>query len=404
MPPDPLTVAADHLVTPDGVLSPGWLRAERGRIAAVGPGEPPDGDGHRGDWLHGHWALPGFIDMHVHGGGGASFTDGGAAGARRAAAFHRAHGTTRIIASLVTAPADELAARTGLLAGLADEGVIDGIHLEGPFLSAARCGAQDPRYLIDPDPALFARLRAAARGWLKMITIAPELPGADAVIRAAAEAGVIAAAGHTDASAEVTEAAITAGVSHATHLFNGMRPFRHRDPGPAGALLDRQVTCEAVADGIHLDDITIRLIARAAGAGHLVLITDAMAAAGMPDGRYRLGPQAVTVAGGVARLTVPAADGPDARDLAQPALGSIAGSTATMAQVVRHAVTAAGLPAPDVAAAASATPARRLGLTAEAGALRPGLAADLVLLDSDARLATVVARGQVVPRWAPPTG
>jgi N-acetylglucosamine-6-phosphate deacetylase len=397
MPPDSLTVAADHLLTPDGVLSPGWLRAERGRITAMGPGEPPGDAGHQ---LHGHWALPGFIDMHVHGGGGASFTGGGAADARRAAAFHRAHGTTRIIASLVTAPADELIARTALLAGLADEGVIDGIHLEGPFLSAARCGAQDPRYLIDPDPDLFARLSAAARGWLKMITIAPELPGAAAVIRAAAEAGVIAAAGHTDASAEVTEAAIAAGVSHATHLFNGMRPFRHRDPGPVGALLDAEVTCEAVADGIHLDDIAIRLIARAAGAGNLVLITDAMAAAGMPDGRYQLGPQAVTVAGGVARLTVAAAAAAEERS----ALGSIAGSTATMAEVVRHAVTAAGLPLPVAAAASSATPARRLGLAAEAGALCAGLAADLVLLDSDARLTAVIARGQLVPGWTPPAG
>jgi N-acetylglucosamine-6-phosphate deacetylase len=388
MPPDSLTVAADHLLTPDGVLSPGWLRAERGRITAMGPGEPPGDAGHQ---LHGHWALPGFIDMHVHGGGGASFTGGGAADARRVAAFHRAHGTTRIIASLVTAPADELIARTALLAGLADEGVIDGIHLEGPFLSAARCGAQDPRYLIDPDPDLFARLSAAAQGWLKMITIAPELPGAAAVIRAAAEAGVIAAAGHTDASAEVTEAAIAAGVSHATHLFNGMRPFRHRDPGPVGALLDAEVTCEAVADGIHLDDIAIRLIARAAGAGNLVLITDAMAAAGMPDGRYQLGPQAVTVAGGVARLTAAAAAAEE-----RSALGSIAGSTATMAHVVNHAITSARLPVAEVAAAASTTPARIVGLAGVTGALRRGLAADLVLLNEDFTLRAVMSRGQWV--------
>ena len=393
MPPDSLTVTADHLLTPGGVLSPGWLRADSGRITDMGAGEPPGTPSQ-----HGHWALPGFVDMHVHGGGGASFTDGGAGDARRAAAFHRAHGTTRIVASLVTAPADELVTRAGLLAGLADEGVIDGIHLEGPFLSAARCGAQDPRYLIDPDPALFARLLTAARGHLKMITVAPELPGADAVIRAATEAGVIAAAGHTDASAEVTVAAIEAGISHATHLFNGMRPLGHRDPGPAGALLDHEVTCEVVADGIHLHDITIRLVARAAGRGHLVLITDAMAAAGMPDGDYRLGPQAVTVAGGVARLAVPGAPGGAA------ATGSIAGSTATMASVVRHALTAVGLPAPDVAAAASGTPARRLGLAAEAGALRPGLAADVVLLDEDSELTTVIARGQVVPPWTAPAG
>jgi N-acetylglucosamine-6-phosphate deacetylase len=392
---EPFIVAADHVVTPSGWLSPGWLRIGGRRIEAMGEGEPPEPA-----TFHARWALPGFIDMHVHGGGGASFTEGGPGDARRAAAFHRAHGTTRIIASLVTAPVDELERRVTMLAALADEGVIDGIHLEGPFLSAARCGAQNPRYLTAPDVAAFWRLHAAARGWLKMITIAPELPGALGVIRAAAGAGVIAAAGHTDASAEVTAAAVAAGVSHATHLFNGMRPLAHRDPGPAGALLDSQVTCEVVADGAHLHDTVIRLAARAAGPGNLVLITDAMAAAGMPDGTYRLGDLAVTVTDGVARL-VPAAAAPagtlPATATASGPLGAIAGSTATMDQVVRHAITAVGLSVPDVAAAASTTPARRLGLAGETGALHPGLSADLVLLDGDFRLTTVMASGTVIP-------
>ena len=374
--PTPAVIAAAHVVTPDRVLAPGWLRIADGRIAATGEGEPPEPAAYRG-----HWALPGFIDMHVHGGGGASFTEGGADDARRAAAFHRAHGTTGIVASLVTAPADELERRVVMLARLADEGVIDGIHLEGPFLSAARCGAQDPRYLISPDVAVFSRLHAAARGWLRMITVAPELPGALDVIRAAAAAGVIAAAGHTDASAEVTAAGIAAGVSHATHLFNGMRPLGHRDPGPVGALLDEQVTCEVVTDGTHLHDVTVRLAARAAGPGNLVLITDAMAAAGMADGTYQLGKLEVTVAGGVARLA---------------STGAIAGSTATMDQVVRHAITSVGLPVADVAAAASTTPARRLGLAAETGSLTPGLSADVVLLDEAFRLATVLAAGAAV--------
>jgi N-acetylglucosamine-6-phosphate deacetylase len=377
-PPTSALVAAEHVVTPEGVLAPGWLRIDGGRIATVGAGEPPEPATHRG-----HWALPGFIDMHVHGGGGASFTEGGADDARRTAAFHRAHGTTRIVASLVTAPAGELESRLAMLADLADEGIIDGLHLEGPFLSPARCGAQNPQYLIPPDVATFARLHAAARGWLKMITIAPELPGALDVIRAAAASGVIAAAGHTDASAEVTAEAIAGGISHATHLFNAMRPLGHRAPGPVGALLDHPVTCEVIADGTHLHDVTIRLIARAAGPGNVVLITDAMAAAGMPDGTYRLGELAVTVADGVARL----ADG----------TAAIAGSTATMDQVVRHAIAAAGLPVADVAAAASTTPARRLGLSAETGALRAGLAADLVLLDEAWQLKTVIARGAPTP-------
>ncbi len=372
-------VAADHVVTPDGILSPGWLQVADGRIAAVEAGQPPTAATHRG-----RWALPGFIDMHVHGGGGASFTDGGPDDARRAAAFHRAHGTTRIIASLVTAPIDELERRSAMLAELADAGVIDGIHLEGPFLSAARCGAQNPRYLTLPDVAAFTRLQASSRGWLRMITVAPELPGATEVIRAAAAAGVIAAAGHTDASAEATAEAIAAGLSHATHLFNGMRPIGHRSPGPVGALLDHQVSCEVVADGAHLDDLIIRLAARAAGPGNLVLITDAMAAAGMPDGDYQLGELAVTVSDGVARLA----------DLATGGVGSIAGSTATMELVVRRAITAVGLPVADVAAAASGNPARRLGLDGITGSLRAGLAADIVLLDEEFRLSAVIARGE----------
>jgi N-acetylglucosamine-6-phosphate deacetylase len=372
--------AGAHIVTPEGLLSPGWIAVDGGRIAGLGHGDPGE-QGPVTD-LGRQWVLPGFVDIHVHGGGGASFTEGGAGDARRAAAFHRRHGSTRIVASLVTAPVDELAQRAAMLADLADEGVIDGIHLEGPFLSTVRCGAQDPRYLIDPDLAVFERLRAAARGHLRMITIAPELPGATELIRAVVAAGIVATVGHSDATAEVTAAAIDAGANHATHLFNGSRPMDHREPGPPGALLDaaadRRVTCEAICDGTHLHDMTIRLIARTGG---LVLVTDAMAAAGMPDGAYRLGELAVTVAGGVARL----AEG-------TPGAGSIAGSTATMAHVVNHAITSAGLPVTEVAAGASGLPARVVGL-AEPGALVPGAVADLVVLDEDFRLTAVMARG-----------
>jgi N-acetylglucosamine-6-phosphate deacetylase len=253
--------------------------------------------------------------------------------------------------------------------------------------------------MLAPDVAVFERLRAAARGHLRVLTLAPELPGAIRVVQAAARAGVTVAIGHTDATAEVTSAAIDAGATHATHLFNGMRPPHHREPGAVGALLDRdEVTCEVIADGVHLHDMTIRLAARAAGPGRLVLITDAMAAAGMPDGSYRLGSVRVDVAGGVARL----ADQPGSAGVPAPGgragdalpAGPIAGSTATMASVVRHAL-AAGLPVTEVAAAASTTPARVLGIGDRTGALRPGLAADLVVCDDDFRLRAVMRRG----RW-----
>ena len=394
-------LSAGHVVTPDAVLSPGWIRLAGSRIDAVGLGEPPAEPGLPVTSLRGRWVLPGFVDMHVHGGGGASFTAGTAEDAWRAAEFHRRNGTTTMLASLVTAPLADLEARAAMLAGLAREGVIAGLHLEGPFLAAARCGAQDPRYMIAPDVAAFDRLLAMAAGWLRVITLAPELPGATDLITAAAQAGVIAAVGHTDATADVTAAAVDAGASHATHLFNGMRPLHHREPGPVGALLDRdEVSCEVIADGVHLHDTAIRLVARAAGPGRLVLITDAMAAAGMSDGRYRLGSMWVDVAGGVARLAANAGPDGDAASGAEAGprvSGAIAGSTATMASVVRHAV-AAGLPVTDVAAAASTNPARVLGLAGRTGALCPGLDADLVVCDEAFGLRAVMRRGEWVTR------
>jgi len=375
---DHLTLAGGRILTPGGVLSPGWIRLTGNVIDAAGAGAAP---GRPEVDLRGQWVLPGFIDLHVHGGGGASFTEGHEDDARKVAEFHHTRGTTNLLASLVTAPLAELEARSAMLAGLADEGVIAGLHLEGPFLSPARRGAQDPRHMLAPDVAVFERLHAAARGHLRVITLAPELPGAAAVIEAATRSGVTVAVGHTDATAEVTVSAIDAGATHATHLFNGMRPPHHREPGAVGALLDRtEVTCELIADGVHLHDMVVRLAARLAGPGRLVLVSDAMSAAGMPEGSYHLGSLRVTVAGGVARLT----DDPGR---------AIAGSTATLAGVVRHAV-AAGLPVPDVAAAASAVPARVLGLDDRTGALSPGRAADLVICDDDFRPRAVMRQGE----------
>jgi N-acetylglucosamine-6-phosphate deacetylase len=396
-----LLLAGGRVVTPDGVLDPGWIRLAGPLIDAVGSGHAPEQPAVD---LRGQWVLPGFADMHVHGGGGASFTEGTLDEARKAAEFHRAQGSTTMLASLVTAPLAELETRAAMLAGLADDGLIAGLHLEGPFLAPARRGAQDARHMLVPDVAVFERLHAAARGHLRVLTLAPELPGAAAVIQAARGVGVTVAVGHTDATAEVTMAAIDAGATHATHLFNGMRPLHHREPGAAGALLDRdEISCEVIADGVHLHDITVRLAARVKGPGGLVLVSDAMAAAGMPDGSYRLGSMRVTVAGGVARLLEDPADpdraagpahagGPGQAGPAARA-GAIAGSTATLADVARHAI-AAGLPVPDVAAAASTTPAGLLGLAGRTGALRPGLAADLVVCGDDFRPRAVMRQGQ----------
>lgn len=375
-----LTWTNARVVGPDRIVEGGWLYVTGGRIAAVGEaGDPlPPGavrDGVVED-LGGRYVTPGFVDMHTHGGGGASFTTGDQDEARTAAAFHLGHGTTTCLASLVTAPPSDLARMAGALGELVDDGVLAGVHLEGPFLSAKRCGAQDPEYLMPPDPEALATVLRPAH--VRMVTLAPELGGAVDAVRRVVDAGVIAAVGHTDASYAETVAAFDAGATVATHLFNGMRGLHHRDPGPVGAALtDGRVTVELINDGIHLHPAVVAMAARAATGG-VALVTDAMAAAGMGDGDYRLGSMDVRVADGVARLATG---------------DNIAGSTLTMDSAVHNAVHAAGLSVPAAVAAATVAPARALGLAGELGAVRPGLRADLLVLDADLRVSRVVRAG-----------
>jgi N-acetylglucosamine-6-phosphate deacetylase len=258
---------------------------------------------------------------------------------------------------------------------------IVGAHLEGPYLSRVRCGAQNPTYLAAPDLADFAKLLDAGRGTLKMITIAPELPGALEVIAAAVAAGVVAAVGHTDASYEQTTAAFDAGATVATHLFNGMRPIHHREPGPVLAALDAGVGCEVINDGVHVHPAVLRMVADR-DPSQLVLVTDAISATGIGDGEYRLGGQLVSVIDGQARLT---------------ANGSLAGSTMTMDFAVQQAVQVAGLPLEVAVAAASSNPARLMGMADQRGSIAPGLQADLIHLDADLRPLRVMRAG----RWLP---
>ncbi|MUN40902.1 N-acetylglucosamine-6-phosphate deacetylase [Actinomadura litoris] len=331
--------------------------------------------------LGGRYVVPGFVDMHVHGGAGASYQAGTAEDARRAAAFHLAAGTTTTIASLVTGDPRELADAVAALADLAADGVLAGVHLEGPYLARERCGAHDPALLRPPDLDEFRRLAELGRGHLRMITVAPELPGALDLVRAAGDAGVIAAVGHTEAPGAIARAAFDAGARVATHLFNAMRPLHHREGGPiAAALTDPRVTVELINDGVHVEPAVARLAFDAAGPGRVALITDAMAAAGMGDGDYRLGVMDVQVRGGRATL----AGG-----------SSIAGSTITMADGFRRAVTEVGLPIERAAEAAALTPARALGIDARVGSLEPGKDADLLVLDDDLTVSRVMKGG----RW-----
>jgi N-acetylglucosamine-6-phosphate deacetylase len=315
----------------------------------------------------------------VHGGGGASFTSGDADEAQRAIAYHLGHGTTTMLASLVTAPVAELRDATTAFAPLIASGALAGVHYEGPYLSAARCGAQNPAHLRDPDLDELSGLLDL--GGVRMVTIAPELPRALDAIRLLVERGVVAAIGHTDATYEQTLAAVGAGASVGTHVCNGMRPIHHREPGPVVALLRASgVVCEQVADGIHLHDGMLGFTAQMAGAARVALVTDAMAAAGMPDGEYELGGLSVKVADGVARLS---------RD------GAIAGSTLTMDAAFRHAVHS-GVSIVDAAVMAATTPAAVLGLTDEVGVVAPGRRADLVLMDENLQVTGVLRAGAPV--------
>jgi N-acetylglucosamine-6-phosphate deacetylase len=344
--------------------------------------------------------LPGLVDIHTHGGGGASYPDATTPDeALVAVREHRDHGTTTLVASLVTATPATLRQRVGVLAALADAGEIAGIHLEGPFVAKARCGAQDPQLIQAPDAALVRELAELARGHLVTMTVAPELPGIagdGGVTDVLITAGALPSFGHTDASwGQATDALADARArldadparrsarATVTHLFNGMRPFAHRDPGPIPAFLAAaargEVVIELIGDGTHLAPELVQSVFSLVGAQNIALVTDAMAAAGMADGAYRLGSLDVTVAHGVARLTHG---------------GAIAGGTAHLLDVVRTTV-AGGVPLLDAVRAASTTPATVLG-DERVGALEVGRRADIVVTDDALQVLSVRRGGAVV--------
>lgn len=377
-------LAGARTVLPTGIVDDGRVVVEGARITAASGADarPAAGPGTATVDLSGHWLVPGFVDLHNHGGGGASFTSGSVEDVLTGIRTHREHGTTTLVASTVTEETDQLAQRAGLLSELAEQGDLAGIHFEGPFISPCRKGAHSAALLRDPDPAEVRKLVDAARGQARMVTLATELPGGLDSVRLLTEQGVIAAVGHTDATYEQTVAAIDAGATVATHLFNAMPTLGHRAPGPVTALLeDERVTVELINDGTHLHPAALQLAFRHAGAARVAFITDAMDAAGFGDGRYLLGPLEVEVSDGVARLV----EG-----------GSIAGSTLTLDRAFQRAVTVDGLPVEDVVAALSANPARLLGKADEVGSLSPGTYADLVVLDEEFALKGVMRRGEWV--------
>lgn len=371
-------LAGGRVVTPGGVLGNAWVHVAGDAVVSIETSKPavdaPVVD------LDGAWLLPGYVDIHMHGGGGHSVADS-LPGMEAAVAYHRGHGTTSTLVSLMTAPVDDMSEQLGWAAELTHRGPtlrghVLGSHLEGPFLSPRRRGAQNAAHMIAPDPAILDRFLAAADGSLRMATLAPELEGATALISPLRDAGVIVAMGHSDATYEQAAAAIHAGANHVTHLFNAMPPLHHRAPGLIGAALEAGIACELINDGRHVHPALIGLVARLIDCP--VLITDAIDAAGVGDGSFVLAGQEVHVQDGEARLA---------------STRSLAGSTLTMDEALRRSVKDSGLPLELASAAAAANPARVLGLETSIGSIAPGQLADLVVLDDDLEVTAVMAAG-----------
>jgi N-acetylglucosamine-6-phosphate deacetylase len=381
-----LVLRGGRVITPGGVLATD-VAVSAHTIAAVARMAAKDAAGAEVVDLDGRWVLPGFIDVHVHGGGGAQCNATDPAEVATVARFHAQHGTTALLATTVAAPVAELVAATQAIravSGAPADGSAEvlGAHLEGPFLSPLRPGAMEPGHFLDPD-AEAARSLLEGDG-VRWMTVAPERPGGLELVRRAAAKGVVIALGHSDATYDEAAAAAAAGARVLTHAFNAMRPLHHREPGVLGAALDLpEIACEVICDGVHVDAAAVRLLMRLKGPKGTILITDAIEATGLPDGGYRLGGRPVTVRDG--RATLPETD-------------TIAGSTLTMDRALRNAVSFGGVTVEAAARMAATTPAELLGIAHRKGVVAAGRDADLVILDDDLALAGVLARGRWVRR------
>ena len=319
----------------------------------------------------GLWIVPGFIDIHVHGGGGADFMDATPDAVRQVARTHARHGTTTLLATTLTAEREQIDRCIASVREVMDspgpgEARIVGIHLEGPYISAAKRGAQPQAFIRPPDWDEMERWISLSGGAIKLVTIAPEIDGALDFIRRAAAAGVVVSIGHTSATVKEARAGIDAGARNATHLFNAMPPLAHRAPGAAAALLESDdVSVELIADGVHLHPAIAGIVSKIKGPGRIILITDAMAGAAMPDGEYSLGGSPVTVQSGTASFSD----------------GTLAGSVLTMNQAFHNIRRFAGTIPSDAAAMTSLNAARLIGIDVWTGRLEVDFRADLAVID-----------------------
>jgi N-acetylglucosamine-6-phosphate deacetylase len=386
-----IVLCADRLFTPQQEIQNPLLFIEEGLISAVSSRGEREIPNHAtvidlAKDVAGAILAPGFVDIHMHGGAGLDVMRASLSELPYLNKFLTTHGVTGYFPTTVAAPLDQTCAALESLAdaieaptdnGNAAQARPLGIHLEGPFLSHKRRGVHPPEYLVEPTLAIFERLWQAARGQVRMMTIAPELPGALEVIAEAARRKVCVSIGHSDAELDAARAGVRAGARHATHTFNAMRPLDHRDPGIlAEVLTDSQITADIIADGIHVAPEVVQLFLKAKGVERSVLITDATAAAGMPDGTYQLGPIQVEVKDG--RCTMD---------------GKLAGSVLTMDRAVRNVTQFAGWSLQDAIRAATLNPARAVGL-AQSGVLAPGAEANVVVLNPSGEVQQTFVRGR----------
>lgn len=361
-----------------------WLLVERERITDIGwDTRPPDIEAQRID-LQGRSLVPGFIDLHAHGAEGHDTMDATPDALRHMAHFYARHGVTAFLATTMSAPRGETLAALDNAARVARQGTggatLLGVHLEGPYLNAERCGAQNRANVRPPEAKEF--IPFLSTGIIRLITLAPELPGNQAFTSLAVERGVAVAMGHTQADYEMVHCAIALGATQVTHIFNGMDPLHHRKPGAVCAALNLDALyCQIIADGVHVHPPVLALALRAKGTERVILITDAMRGTGMPDGEYELGDVEVTLREGVART----------RD------GSLAGSTLTMERALDNIMAAGDLDLAETLPMATQTPAQALKLKRK-GSIAVGMDADLVVLDEAMNVILTMVEGEIVHR------
>jgi N-acetylglucosamine-6-phosphate deacetylase len=384
------TFTATRLYTPVEEIQNPLLVVEDGTITEVSSRAAKEVPGNSTLVDFGEAALaPGFFDIHIHGGAGLDLMRALSNELPRLGKFLATHGVTGYFPTTVAAPLDATCAALGRLADAIEAAAGPtkdataqahplGIHLEGPFLSHKRRGVHPPENLVAPTIGIFERLWQAARGHVRMLTIAPEIPGAMEVIAEAARRNVCVSIGHSDAEMPIAHDAVKAGARHATHTFNAMRPLDHREPGILGEVLSNDgISADIIADGIHLDPAVVKLFLRAKGRELAVLITDAISATGMPDGRYQLGPIEV-----------------DVKDGKCTSNGSLAGSVLTMDRAVRNVTKFSNWSLRDAVQAATLNAARAVGLSHHHGILSKGAVANFIVLSASGEVLKTIVRGQ----------